>query len=200
MSEKLIQDFEHFEIINIDGTIGIRMKDTRVAVLPFERGQDGLPANIGVINEFNPLRLGSKEITAITGRAEGDDPDILSTAKRELTEEAGYDVVDTSRWTYLGEMFTNKMIVDGIQCFAVDVTGLKRNTPKGDGSLKESKSEFNFLPVSVALDVLDAHIPAIFMRMFKFVFNKELNTKNTETVNPALFSPEEDNTSKNKTK
>lgn len=191
MSEKLVQEFDNFDVVNVDGTVGIRMKDTRIAVLPFERGQDGLPSTIGVVDEFNPLRRGSKELTAITGRAEGDDPDILSTAKRELTEEAGYDVVDTVRWTYLGEMFTNKMIEDGIHCFAVDVTGLKRGEPKGDGSLKESKSEFKFLPVPAALDVPDAHVPAIFMRMFKFVFNRELNS-NKAPENASVEQPTKD--------
>ena len=174
MEPTVIHETEKFNVVEVDGKVGIQPIDPHVAVLPFERGEDGLPSIVGVLNEYNPLRRGAKSTTVITGAAEGDDPDILSAAKRELTEEAGYDAIDTSRWTYLGEMTTSKLVMEGIHCFAVDVTGLRRSEPKGDGSLDEAKSEFKKISVSDALDVEDCFIPAIFMRCFRFIFNGEI--------------------------
>lgn len=174
MEPKVLFETDNFDVVDVDGKVGILPKNPRVAVLAFERGEDGLSSFVGVLDEYNPLRRGSKSTTVITGTAEGDDPDILSTAKRELEEEAGYEAIDTFRWTYLGEMTTSKVVMEGVHCFAVDVTGLRRREPKTDGSLTEAKSEFKKISVSDALDVEDCFIPAIFMRMFRYIFNAEL--------------------------
>lgn len=178
METKVLYKADKFDVIEADGFSGIAPTDIYIAVLPFERGVDGLPSLIGVIDEYNPMRRGSKSLTAITGVAVGDDPDVLSSAKKKLVEEAGYDAVDTSRWTYLGEMTTNKFVMDSLHCFAVDVTGLRRKPePEGDGTLQSDKSEFKFLSVQDALNVEDCYIPAIFMRCFKYVFSNEMKDK-----------------------
>ena len=186
MEKKIIHKNEQFNVIELNGIQGIEPTDLCVVVMPFEKDQRGLPKNIGVLNEYNPMREGSYSMTLVTGRAEGEDPDVLSTAIRELKEESGYDVPDPERWYYLGLMTTSKFVMQELPCFAVDVTGIEKKEKEGDGSESEEKSKFNMVTVKEALNSNDAFIPTLFMKIFRYIFGFDLSKEANdplETIN-----------------
>ena len=175
--KKIIHKTEYFNVIEKDGMFGIEPTELCVVVMPFEKDQRGLPKTLGVLKEYNPMREGNFSITLVTGRAEGEDPDVLSTAIRELKEESGYDVQDPDRWFYLGLMTGSKVVNQEHPCFAVDVTGLQRAEKEGDGSESEDKSEFIQMTVKEALNTSDAFIPTLFMKIFKYIFGFDIGGK-----------------------
>ena len=62
-----------------------------------------------------------------------------------------------------------------IPTFAVDVTGLEREEPQGDGSEKEEKSTFEMVPVSEAI-TSDESLPlAAFLRLFNYFYSKTVD-------------------------
>lgn len=169
---------QHFDVVNRKGIVGIEPTNLNVVIMPYSK-EAGLPDKLGVLDEFNPFRSGEKSITLITGTAEGDDPDILSTAQRELKEESGYDVPDPDRWMFLGFLTTSKKIDQEHPCFAVDVTGLEVPTSnEGDGTEKEAKAKFMLIPVKEALDTNDCFIPALFLKIFKYVLGFTVDKAN----------------------
>lgn len=189
-NKKILFTTDRFEVVDSDGRQGIVPSGLNVVVMPFERDDKGLPKNIGVLREFNPLRSGNYSITLITGGAEGEDPDLLSTAIRETKEESGYDVPDPERWFYLGLLTTSKLVSGECPCFAVDVTTLTPKEKEGDGSEGERKSEFKLVSVKEALQTDDCYVPSVFMRMFRFIFGKEMGEpkeeEKEEQIDPLL--------------
>lgn len=173
--KKVLFKTDYFEVIQKDGMYGIEPYDLSVIVMPFEKDARGLPKSIGVLKEYNTLRDGNYSLTLVTGRAEGEDPDVLATAIRELKEETGYDVQDPERWTYLGLLTTSKMVMQEHPCFAVDITGLEKQEKEGDGTESEEKSEFLLVTVKEALNTSDALIPALFLKIFRYIFGFDLN-------------------------
>jgi len=172
--KKVLSSNEYFEVIQKDGMFGIEPTDLCVVIMPFERDTRGLPKTLGVLKEYNPMRDGNYSITLITGRAEGEDPDVLSTAIRELKEESGYDVQDPERWFYLGLMTTSKVVLQEHPCFAVDVTGLEKAPKEGDGSVSEAKSQYMQMSVKEALNTNDAFVPTLFMKIFRYIFGFDI--------------------------
>lgn len=179
-NHKILYEDKTFSVVERDGMTGIVPADLSVVILPFERNQKGLMKSIGVLKEFNPFRRGGNSMTLVTGRTEDEDPHILDTAKRELKEEAGFDVSDSERWFFLGNLTTSKLVDMEHPCFAVDVTGLERNIPEGDGSEQENKSEFMMVSVSQALGSTDALIPALFIKVFKFIYGFDIGEQTSE--------------------
>jgi 8-oxo-dGTP pyrophosphatase MutT (NUDIX family) len=150
-----------------------------VVVMPFTSDSEGLPLEIGVIMEPNPFREGGMDICLITGSTDDDDPDLLSTAKRELLEESGFNVNDNNRWYYIGIVTSSKFVEHEQPCFAVDVTGLERGIPKTDGTKEEKEMEFKFIPANDVVKARDIFIPGLFLRLFKYVLGIDLqNTAN----------------------
>lgn len=180
MEKKVLHKTEHFDVIEIDGMQGIEPSELCVVVMPFERDQRGLPKTLGVLKEYNPLRDGNYSITLVTGRAEGEDPDVLATAIRELKEESGFDVQDPERWFYLGMMTASKLVLQELPCFAVDITGLTKEEKEGDGSKSEEKSKFIQMPVKDALNTNDAFVPTLFMKIFKYIFGFDIGKDNEQ--------------------
>lgn len=178
--KETVYSTEFFDVIQVGDMVGIEPTELCVVVMPFERDQRGLPKTLGVLKEYNPMRDGNFSITLVTGRAEGEDPDILATAMRELKEESGYDVQETERWFYLGNMTVSKLVMQELPCFAVDVTGLERAQKEGDGSEDEAKSEFIQMQVKEALNTNDAFVPTLFMKIFRYIFGFDIG-KEEET-------------------
>lgn len=168
--KKVLYKNEYFDVIEKDGMFGTEPSDLCVVIMPFERDGRGLPKTLGVLKEYNPMRTGDYSITLITGRAEGEDPDVLSTAIRELKEESGFDIQDPDKWFYLGLMTGSKFVMQELPCFAVDVTGIQKAEKEGDGTKAEEKSEFSMMLVKEALNTTDAFIPTLFMKIFKYIF------------------------------
>jgi 8-oxo-dGTP pyrophosphatase MutT (NUDIX family) len=184
--KKVISKNKYFNVIEEEGMFGIEPVDLCVVVLPFERDTKGLPKALGVLKEYNPMRDGNYSITLVTGRAEGEDPDVLSTAIRELKEESGYDVPDPEKWYYLGMMTGSKLVKQDHPCFAVDITGMEPGVKEGDGTKSEAKSEFLKLSVKEALNTNDCFVPTLFLKIFQYIFGFNMGQApdNTE-VEPA---------------
>lgn len=164
---------DRFNVIKVDDKVGIAPLYLSVAILPFVQDNRGLPKQLGVLVEKNPMRSG-KNMTVITGKDEGEDPDVLSTAQRRLLDISGLDVQDPDRWHFLGFMTTHKWVSQEIPCFAVDITGLSYNAPEEeenkDGVKDEKDKVFSIVSVNQALDSDDCFIPAMFMKIFKYIF------------------------------
>ena len=172
MSEKkILFSTKYFDIEERVGVIGMCPYDLSVIIMPYVRGANGLPEKLGVLKEFNPYRNGEYSTTLITGMTEGADPDIFTTAQRELKEESGYDVAEPVRWTFLGFLTTSKRVDQEHPCFAVDITGVPEpEKPEGDGSEVEKKSEFMLMPVKDALESNDCLVPSLFLKLFRYQF------------------------------
>ena len=181
MKSKILFESDRINLVERDGVIGIVTTFMNVIILPFTSDDDGLPLSVGVIKEPNPFREGGMDVAVITGTSDADDPDLLSTAKRELLEESGFDAQDNTKWYYLGAVTSSKFIAHEQPCFAVDVTGLTKGTPKTDGTEKEKNSEFKFIPANDVVKAKDIFIPGLFLKLFKYVLGIDIqgdpNTK-----------------------
>lgn len=173
--EKILFPTKNFNVVEKDGFIGIRPHSLSVKVFPYITGNSGLPEEVVLIKEPHPFRKGGEQIAIVSGSAEGEDPDLLATAQRELLEETGFEVTDPNRWTYLGTVNSAKSVDSEDPAFAVDVTGIERQEAKGDGSKAEAQMETVIMPIKKALDLPDMYIPALFIRVFKYVFGVDFN-------------------------
>lgn len=187
---KVLYSTDKFDVLEKDGKVGIEPNALTVAVLPFTRDGRGLPGQLGVLKEYNRIR--SKEaVTVITGKADGEDPDILTAAQRKLMERSGLDVQEPERWYFLGFMTTHKMVNQEIPCFACDITGLSAKDADEDiedvdpdAADVDSKPEFMLMNVNQALESDDCFIPTIFMKVFKFIFGFSSGDEDTHKKNP----------------
>ena len=141
---KLIHSEKNFDVVEVEGLVGIKSKSMTVAVMPYTVDDKGLIENVGFLKEFNPFRIGGFADTLITGTVETEDENLLDTVIRELKEEGGIEVPNEqrSRVIFLGAVYPYKDSDRMIPIFAVDVTSLVMAEPEGDGSKKESQSEF----------------------------------------------------------
>jgi 8-oxo-dGTP pyrophosphatase MutT (NUDIX family) len=172
--EKILYSTDSFNLLEREGAVGIKPTFMNVVVMPFTCDDDKLPLLIGVIEEKNPFRSGGVNVSLVTGTSDEDDPDLLSTAKRELHEETGLNVEDTDRWYYLGTSTSSKFVDHEQPCFAVDVTGIEKETPETDGSEGERKMRFKFIPANDVVKAQDIFIPGLFLKLFKFVMGMEV--------------------------
>lgn len=183
--EKILTSTPGFDVIEIDGMTGIRSTSDSVIILPFVTDDQGLPLMLGVLKERNPFREGGYSVTLISGTSDDEDPDFLETAKRELKEESGFDVPDSSKWCFLGTVTASKIVDAEHPCFAVDVTGINRGEAITDGSEQERLSEFIFIPANDVVKSKDVFIPAIFLKLFKFVVGMDLYNRDDSTFGKA---------------
>lgn len=180
MENKILFENDNFRLEERSGMTGIIPQFMNVVIMPFVSDKQGLPLSIGVIKEPNPFRDGGMCISLITGTTDEEDPDLLSTAKRELKEESGFDVQDNERWYYLGSVTSSKFVDHEQPCFAVDVTGAERGTPKTDGSDQEKNAEFNFIIANDAVKAKDIFISGLFLKLFKYVLGMDVQTPSTD--------------------
>jgi 8-oxo-dGTP pyrophosphatase MutT (NUDIX family) len=180
-SEKILSSTPRFDVIEREGKVGIRSTVESVVILPFVTDDQGLPLMLGVLKEKNPFREGGYSISLISGTSEEEDPDFLETAKRELKEESGFDIDDNTKWHFLGTVTASKMVDAEHPCFGVDVTGIERGTPTTDGSESERLSEFIFIPANDVVKAKDVFVPAIFLKLFKFVVGMDLYNRDDST-------------------
>lgn len=180
MNNKIFFENESFKVEEREGMLGIVPLFTNVVILPFLSDEQGLPLSVGVLEEPNPFRDGGLSVCLITGTSEDEDPDLLSTAKRELLEESGYDVQDNSKWYYLGSVTSSKFVDHEQPCFAVDVTGIKKGEPQPDENEKEQNMEFKFISANDVVKAKDIFIPGLFLKLFKYVLGIDIQGQNNE--------------------
>lgn len=171
---KTLHETDYFQLIECGEMIGIKALFTNVVIMPFVSDDQGLPLAIGVLNEPNPFREGGSNMSLVTGTTDDEDGDLLSTAQRELYEEAGLNVQDISKWYYLGSVTSSKFVDHEQPCFAVDVTGVQRETPKTDGSPMEKAAEFKFIAANDVVKAKDIFIPGLFLKLFKYVLGTDI--------------------------
>jgi hypothetical protein len=186
-SDKILHSTDYLDLIEREGVVGILSKINNVVILPFISDDQGLPLFIGVLKEFNVFRDGNYAISPITGSSDEEDPNFLETAKRELLEESGYTVSDNERWHFLGNVVSSKFVDHEQPCFAVDVTNLTRGEESGDGSKKEELSKFVFIPANDVVKCKDVFIPALFLKLFKFVLGKDIQRSEENIFSPKGF-------------
>lgn len=172
--DKILLKNDFFNVIEREGMVGILPIRDSVIILPYLTDDSKLPVSVGVLNEKNTLRDGGFSITVVSGRSDEDDSSFLETAKRELKEETGFDVTDNSKWFFLGSVTSSKLVDCEHPCFAVDLTGIKGGEAKTDGSDSEKKSEFIFIPSNDIVKTKDVFIPALFLKLFKYVVGMDI--------------------------
>jgi 8-oxo-dGTP pyrophosphatase MutT (NUDIX family) len=172
--DKILLNTPKFNVTERDGKPGIVATVETVMLLPFITDDNGLPLMLGVLKERNLFREGGYCTSLITGTCEDEDPDYLETAKRELKEESGYDVPDNDKWYYLGTVTATKFVDKEYPCFAIDVTGIEKGEASTDGSKQERLSSFHFIPANDVVKSKDVFIPALFLKLFKFVVGMDL--------------------------
>jgi 8-oxo-dGTP pyrophosphatase MutT (NUDIX family) len=177
MESNLLFENKLFRVEERNGFTGMVPLFTNVVIMPFISDEQGLPLSIGVLKEPNPFRDGGMSISLITGTTEEEDPDLLSTAKRELKEESGYDVQDNKRWFYLGSVTASKFVDHEQPCFAVDVTDVVKGEPNPDNNEKENSMEFKFISANDVVKHKDIFIPGLFLKLFKFVLGFDVQNK-----------------------
>lgn len=150
-----------FDLIEVDGKIAVWPNKMTVLVLPFVSDERGAPVSIGVADVKTPHVDGGVQRTAISGETLDEDPDILATAQQALAEQ-GYDASDPARWFFLGFVRGGTLTPQQYPCFACDITGIDKNA--------DAESTVVVLPMKEALDTEDALIPALFMKMFRYMF------------------------------
>lgn len=164
---KILFQNSYIQVIENKGRVGIKQKNPSVMILPYIVDENGNPKSVGLISEPSDIKDEQMIHTIITGSPEKSDVDILATAKRELLEESGYDVPDTDRWDFLGNIQSSKLVVNGNPAFGVDVTGMERSDKKGDGSESEKNSKFKLFQLNDALNFDDALISCLFLKIFQ---------------------------------
>lgn len=181
MSNEVLHTNDAFNVVLKDGRYGIEPNKLSVVVMAYTSVK-GLPVTIGVIDEVNPFRDGGKSLTLVTGYSNDEDPDIFSTAQRKLKDESGYDVMDPDRWTFLGFLTDGKYSSNSSPCFACDLTGIE---PIESTDSSNEPSSFRLLQIKDAFDTDDCFIPALFMKMFRYIFgNSEPKLDDTQEPEP----------------
>jgi 8-oxo-dGTP pyrophosphatase MutT (NUDIX family) len=164
---------EAFEVINIEGTYAVLNKDSVVAVLVYTLDENGVLNKIGAVTEPNPHFPSQTYTGPVMGKVETEDRSLLSRAKQETKEETGYDVKDQSRWSFIGEIITSKLLPGPVYCYTVDVTGIEQGEITGDGFDHEKELKFELLDLNRAFEINDAILQTCFFKLFNKLYKKE---------------------------
>ena len=173
---KILFSDDYFDIVNVEGQVGIKNKHMSVAVLPYNTDESGMIKEIGLLHELNYFREGDFCDTLITGTIENEDDTLLFTAVRELEEEGGFIVPaeETARWLFLGPIYPYKDSDRIVPVFAVDVTGLTQGEidPQTD---KEEVSKLYMKDVSEGIASDEGLVLSAFLRLFNYMYAKSMN-------------------------
>ncbi len=172
---KTLSEHKYFDVVDVNGHVGLKMKSMSVAVMPYTVDEAGMISKVGLLREFNEFREGDFSHTLITGTIDYEDDSLLFTAKRELLEEGGFDQTDSIKWVYLGSFFPYKDSDRQVPTFAVDVTGLPQGAPQPDGSKKEELSKLEMISASEIMITEEALPLAAYLRLFNYFYQTAMN-------------------------
>ena len=164
---------KYIEIVNKDGVEAIKNKKTAVAVILYTLDESELLDKIGVVTEKNPHFPDGTYTGLVMGGIEIDDKSLLSRAKAEAKEEAGYEI-ENERWNFLGEIYASKLIPDPVYCYSADITGLEGSKPKGDGSEIEKGISFQLIPLSSVQSIPDSLLQTCFFKLFSKLYKNHI--------------------------
>lgn len=162
------------EIVTKDGFQAIKTGRSAVAVLLYTLDENDLLDKVGIVTEKNPFFSDGAYTGLILGTVEHEDPSLIYRAKKEALEEAGYDISDNSRWDFMGELYTSKMFPSALVCYSADVTGLKGEKPKGDGSEQEDGIKFNLVSLAKARKIQDSVLQSCLFNLFMKLYKTEI--------------------------
>jgi 8-oxo-dGTP pyrophosphatase MutT (NUDIX family) len=171
---KVIHTDKNFDVVEVNGQVGLKAKSMSVAIMPFSTDDNGMIDKIGFLKEYNPFRQGDYALTVITGTVESEEEDLYETVVRELKEEGGIEIPkgENGRIIYLGNLYPSKDSDRIYPSFCVDVTHLELGEPSGDGSKKEELSEFRMVPVNDGMNTDETLPNAIFLRLFNYAYSR----------------------------
>ena len=164
------------ELKEKDGIQAVHFEKACVCVLAYTLDAQGVIESIGIVKEKNPHFESGFSENLIMGTVETDDTSLLQRAMIELKEEGGIEVTTSTKWLYLGEIYTSKVSPDPVYLFAVNVTGENLETPKGDKSGEEEIISFSLLPVQEALANNDSILLSSFFKLFMQIYQKEIKS------------------------
>lgn len=161
-----------YQLIEKGGNIGIRQKSLVIMVIPFVCDKKGLPLYIGIEETENLFREAGKEIGLIKGFSSGDDPDLLTTAKKILKEKTGKSMDDLDKWYYLGSSTASSFVDMEYPCFGVDLTEIYKEDEK-----ETKKNNFKWISSDKVMDLKNIFVLGYFLKLFKYVMNIDIITK-----------------------
>lgn len=162
------------EIQEIEGVKAVKFAKACVAVITYTLDAQSVIQEIGIVKEKNPHFDSGFSQNVVMGTVEPEDTSLLQRAMIELKEEAGIEVTDSLKWSYLDEIYTSKVSPDPIYVFAVNVSEATLQTPKGDNTGEEEIISFELLPVQDALKIADSVLLASFFKLFMTLYQKEI--------------------------
>ena len=175
LSKKTLYESTYFDVVDIEGQIGVCSKTMTIAVLPYTTDEHGMVAEIGLLSEPNYFRPELLSDTLITGTVDYEDDSLLLAAMRELMEEGGFNVEDQDRWLFLGTLYIYKDSDKMIPVFAVNVTDIKQEEAEGDGSEKEKNAKLNMVDVREGIACDESLVLSAFLRLFNYMYAKTMN-------------------------
>jgi len=137
-----------------------------VAILPYRRRVDSEIEVLFRVEVVPPWGL-DPALCAITGSWDHPKEDFLTTAVRELHEEAGYRLTQpqvANRFGPLGTCRGTKALDTLYYLYAVDVTGLEAEEAPGDGSQLESEASTRWMD-SLPKDCPDPLVQTMILRL-----------------------------------
>jgi 8-oxo-dGTP pyrophosphatase MutT (NUDIX family) len=150
----------------------LQLKYKSVLLLPYILDSNNKIDKILLLNEPYLTRTYQNNIIApITGTIENGET-LVQTIVRELWEEGGIELKPDdipTRIDNLGYIYTNKWSNEKYYCFGINITGLERSKPKGDGSKKEKNIEINEYNPK---DVIDIRESLVLSSVYLLLYNK----------------------------
>jgi hypothetical protein len=143
---KILYNNDFIEVIENNNSIGIKEKHPEIFIILYSMEDDNIN-KIGLINE-------SYEIISITP-IKGDN-NIFDTAKRGIKEK-GIIIDDIEKWEYIGNISTNKLILNTNPCYSLDITNYK---------LDES-NDIKLIDTSEAVIQENSLICCLFLKLFQ---------------------------------
>jgi 8-oxo-dGTP pyrophosphatase MutT (NUDIX family) len=163
------------EVVSLDGYQAVKTNNSAVAVVVYELDENGLLDKVGLITEKNPHFKNGTFSSLVMGKVESEDTSLFHRARIETLEEAGYEVEDPERWSFLGELYTSKIIVEPLYCYAVDITGISQGKINGDGSDQEKSLQFELVALSKIQEVNDSVFLSCVFKLFTNLYKNDLN-------------------------
>lgn len=139
------------------GEINVVSENPKVVVLPYAMDDAGLLCNLGVQVRHNSFFSGGSYQGVIECDWDPEDESMLEKAKRALQEKTGYIAEDRSKWIYLCDLYLSDAHPSKRYCYAVNVTGMRSETPHGD---------FSMSTLQAVRHIPDTMLQALFMRLF----------------------------------
>jgi hypothetical protein len=77
----------------------------------------------------------------------------------------------------MGNVYSSKLVDHEQPCFAVDITGVSQGEILGDGTPEEAAQKFSLIPANDVVKMKDVFIPALFLKLFKYVMGIDLQSE-----------------------